>query len=647
MGALVVVLGAAVYFFEIRGREAREEAERTANRLLRFETEQVTQLTIETADETIVLVRDEDDWRITEPYDLEADQSSVNGVVNRLQSANHERLVDEEPEDVARFGLDDPEVRATVQLEGGDSQTLEIGAGTAVGFNVYVRRGGENSVFMTGGSLKDAVGKSLFDLRDRTILEFTTADVDRVEIARADVEDTALERQPDPGDGIERWRLTAPIEARADTQTVSSLLRRLGTDRARAFVADSPTEEDLATYGLDEPTTVVTLWTEDDAAYTLQIGGESEDPTGSYARRLGNEAVFVVPTGLVDSFPESVDDLRNRTVVEFARDRVEAIELEGGEGSFRLEKDAIDWRIIQPRALEADASTVSALLSEALALRALEFGSGTPESSAYGFDDPYLSVSFHLEPMPGADATVDEPGAETTGEPTRDEPAAAEEATEGEPGSGEGPETVVIVFGAATEVDDPDAEDAEEGEEPEKIAARYVSVSGDASVFVVDEAELEDLDVGLFRLRSKTLLSFTTTDLTRIEVETGSQQYVAEKSDDTWSSTDGTDVDTDVDDMLWNFNYLRMEGVVAEEAAEADLAAFGLDEPELRVIAYVGGETIGDVTIGDPVPESELEDRPQFAPAAQVYATVGGHSGVFRINAKLKDSLQQLVDVLQ
>ena len=108
MAVLVVVLGALVYFLEFRGADEREAAEAIADRLLGFESDEVTAMTIESAEGRISLARVDDAWRITTPHDLAANDSAVSSIVNRLQSANHDRLIDEAPdaEDLARFGLE-------------------------------------------------------------------------------------------------------------------------------------------------------------------------------------------------------------------------------------------------------------------------------------------------------------------------------------------------------------------------------------------------------------------------------------------------------------------------------------------------------------------------------------------------------------
>lgn len=653
MALVAAVLGVAVYLVEIRGAAEREAAEEVADRLLRFETDEVIGVTIDRADESIVLSKSDDEWRITAPYELAADATAVTTIVNRLQSADHDRVVEEEPEELARFGLEDPGLTVTLQLASGESRALQFGDGTPVGFNVFVKRPDDAPVMTAASSLEDAVDKTLFDLRNRSILSFTEDDVSRVEI-ESDALTATVEREPDAGDGIDRWTLSAPLQAAADAETISSLLNGLRTDNALAFASEEPSEEQLAEFGLDAPVASIRVWTAEDAAHTLQLGGSAEDPAGRYARRLGADAVMVVPETLVTDLPESVDALRNRTVVDFARDRVDAIELTVADApTVRLEKDGVDWRITEPSALEADASTVAALLTGALNLRAREFPEGTSGDARFGMGSPHAEVSFALESMPGAEG--DEPG--TEGEDPGTAGADPDPETESEAGGSAATEMVTLTVGAATEVepeggDTPDAAGAE-GEAPpplEPVAARYVAVSGRPAVLTVEESDLDDVLVDLFTLRSKTLVSFAQSELTRLQVSTPLATRELVKNEDGAWTLDGNPLDdtTPVDDMLWRLNYLDMRAIVVEgdDAAGADLAAYGLADPALRVRAWVGDEMVADVGIGGDVAESDLQEPPALAAQSQTYATVGDTPGVFRIDAALRDALQTLVDAV-
>ena len=625
MAFAAVLLAVAVYFLEIRGVEERAEVERVANRLLRFESESVTGLNIKTADTSISLQRIDSTWRITAPLDLEANESAVDSIVNRLQTTDYDRLIDETPDDLGRFGLADPEVEVTIELDDGSAHSLALGDGTPVGSNVFVRHGEGEAVYTTAAGLEDAVNKSLFDLRNRSIMTFAEQEVTRLELTTANLE-ASMQRQPALSDGIARWKLDDPIEARANADAIGAYLTQLRNDEALAYPSESIQDEDLSIYGLDTPQLTVRIWTNDDSTISLEIGNESEEPVGYYARRIGSGAVFVVPTALFDEAPDSITALRNRTVAEFARDRVNGIQVEIGEKTIRLTKDGIDWKIVSPRFLEGDTSTVSSLLTATLAMKAADFASGTASATRFGFSKPYARVVFNLEPLPSQDMSTDQPA-----------------------------ETITMLIGNETQIEPTESGPTAEGdetEEPKPTVGRYITLENEPTVYVVASDDFSDITVDLFALRSKTLVSFARSDVSRIELSSGARTYTLTKDEENnWNLSGpiaGTNLTKVVDDMLWSLNYLRMESIAAEPEGNdtANLASFGLAAPAMSVRAFTGEGDVAHVSIGGEVPAEELQELPEFAPKAQTYGAVDGTPGIFRLDAKLRDALQAIFDEL-
>ena len=623
MAIVLVVLAGFVYFYEIRGREAREESERIEGLLLAFDTDSVEGLTLETGDGLIEIARGEEGWRIAQPYALEADDAAVDSLVSQLASARRERLVVESAEDLAPFGLDSPSVSVSLLLADGETLRLDVGGGTPVGYNVYVMRGDGRAVYMTPAALKDNLDKSLLDLRDKQVLDFEESEVEGIDIA-ADTYGVSLRREPESTEGgAHDWRITAPNEARADADAISSSLRRLRTSEATAFVAEQPSEEEIEAFGLVEPRYSFTVWTAGEASRTIDIGAESGEPSGVFARRRGFDPVFVIPEALVDALiPDDINGLRSRSLVQVGRNRITAVEMDQGEQSYRLERRGDEWRIAAPRELEADASGVSNLLTSFLNLSAEDFAEGTPDDPEYGLESPELTLAAHLSPQ--------------------DEEA------------GQRREVLLLRVGAATSVaseggEGPEAAAAPEGTgEPETIAVRYVAFAGDPTVYLVRETALAPFRVGLFDLRAKTLVSFPQEELTRLEVVSDGALYDLEKRGESWiraGQQEGQIEPTRVSDVMWNLNYLRMDGIAAEWDATApppDLAAFGLVNPAIRLTAYVNDQVVADVRIGQPVPAEMLENRPETAAAEQVYALVGNSPAVFQIGRRLRDAVESL-----
>lgn len=609
MAVLLVILAGFVYWYEIRGRVQREEAEQLAELLVHFDIEQVQRLELVTTDGSVVASKSNGEWTILEPVAVAADGDAIDTLIDRLHRAKRDRQITEAAEDLSTFGLDSP-VRVTLGLSDAEPVTLALGTDTPVGFNLYAMPGDTTAVYSAPRSLRNSFDKKLFDLRDKAILRFEESDIERIEI-RGDRLTVSLRRQTDEAGEDAEWIAREPFEGRADGETIEDLLAALHTGKAEAFVLDSePTDEQLAAYGLASPQVSITLGTADGSSRALLLGAAAQEPEGLYAMRQGGSAVFVVDADLLEDLPNSADGLRNKQVLALARQRVQAIEVIRNGVTTRLERHDSDWSITAPRQIKADASAVSRLLSALQDLRAEGFADDG--SRPQGAE---LTLRLVLAPEAGSDD--DHTGAD---------------------------EHIELLVGPATQIVPLSA--ADEGGDTELIEARMVSASGDPTVYFVPSDDLEDLNVDLFDLRAKTLVQFTQPELTQIEIVAADSSYELRRQDDTWQLVEPAESEVEEDavsDLLWDLNYLRMEAVAAEWSGDEqpDLTIYGLAPPRLRLVARAGDEIVAELSIGALKSATEGDET-----ADRVYVMVGNQAAVFEIGAALSDTLEALIDKL-
>ena len=107
---------------------------------LKFEQDKVTSVDLTSSTEAIRLEKTGDDWRLVKPIQAPADFVSVNGLLGQLQSAQMTALKDrpEDLKDLKQYGLDKPEVVATLGM-GGSNVRLEVGRAADAG-SVWVQR---------------------------------------------------------------------------------------------------------------------------------------------------------------------------------------------------------------------------------------------------------------------------------------------------------------------------------------------------------------------------------------------------------------------------------------------------------------------------------------------------------------------------
>ena len=209
-----------------------------------------------------------------------------------------------------------------------------------------------------------------------------------------------------------RWRIEQPALLRADSMRIDFLLEKI----ARAGVRDKVTLRqrkarglDLDDYGLVPPRAVINV-AQGAAEAALRLGGDAPGGGAVFAMMGASSDIYVVDRGALDALPVSVDDFRDRALVQFPAADIRGIEIRRpGKGVVKLERDNGAWSMTAPYAMAASAGAVKALVDavenaaiekfvHAASSRASDADFPAGVGAAYGLDpvESPLSVVFHL-----------------------------------------------------------------------------------------------------------------------------------------------------------------------------------------------------------------------------------------------------------
>lgn len=388
---IAAALGGYIYFVEMKRDPAAEDATTTREKVFTISPGSIEEVEItNAAAETTKVVRQDAAWVLTAPAQAEADTVEISTVVSSIESLEQTRVVSEAPDSAAPFGLDPARITVAFKVTGESSpRRLLIGNKTPTGGDMYARVDGSPRVFLIGGFLEDTFDKSPFELREKSVLKFSRDAADALTITAGTTRIALAKSGPD-------WRLTAPVNARADFAAVDGIVGRLFQARMAGLVSADGTNN-LKDYGLDKPQAVVSLGSGSSRA-ELAIGA-AEGEANVYARDLSRPMVFTVEKTLLDELRKSADDLRLKELFEFRSfsatsfhlkqlDTVYAFSKKKGDGD-----NAADvWSLTTPTAKAADAAKMTDLLTTTSNLRAESFvaaatATGEPVTITVTFGD--------------------------------------------------------------------------------------------------------------------------------------------------------------------------------------------------------------------------------------------------------------------
>jgi hypothetical protein len=391
MFTLLLALGGYVYFVEL----PREQKEAQTKKLLTFDKENVTAVSLTYPDRSLSLKKDEaGKWHLTQPIESEADETTVTNLINALADTEVSRVLEEGIQDLALYGLDQPMVKLQVTLQDGSSPPeVSIGKDTPVGFSVYVQKAGDPKIFLTPQAFRLGMTKEVKDLRDKAIVTFETNEVKKIAIHRGG-HDIVLSKN-DTG-----WMLDKPVSSKADETQVQTFLSSVRGMRAQDFI-EQPLLE-LQEFGLDPPqlTVSLTLGT-DNAQKTILIGGERSDETGGkklYVKRGEADTLFLVGDWVLRDVDKTANDFRDKTVVHLDREKVTKVEVWRRDGdSFTLSRgEDKKWTIDKTQEGTLREMALSQLVDDLSALRGFEIAAENPDDlSVYGLQEPVLKITAY------------------------------------------------------------------------------------------------------------------------------------------------------------------------------------------------------------------------------------------------------------
>jgi hypothetical protein len=184
-------------------------------------------------------------------------------------------------------------------------------------------------------------------------------------IAAQDLVSVSLSHAGQPAIRLEKhndkWQIVQPIETEADPSTAQGIVDQLTEDRVTQ--TEPGGADRLKAYGLDAPQTTVELQVKGGAKHTLLIGDKDFTGDSVYTLIDGGPQVSLLPAALGATAAKSLDDLRNRNVLDIDSAAVSSFTLKNPSGDLAASLSGDQWKLAKPSASLADKSAVDGLIS--------------------------------------------------------------------------------------------------------------------------------------------------------------------------------------------------------------------------------------------------------------------------------------------
>jgi len=360
---------------------------------------------------------------------------------------------------------------------------------------------------------------------------------------------TRLEIHPKNGPAVtlekkgNQWWIMAPFKGWADKDEVERIARTICELKPDRRPEEDPNKKE---YGLNEPEIVAKMWY-DGGKRKVEIAIGAETPVGSqrYAKIEGHKGLFLVSSFVKTDLEKKPEDLRDKKLAHYDRDKVTKIALNNSHGSFELtskveSEDKKTWYLTNPISTKADRWTVDTLLTRPGEVEAKAFEELPKDLSKVGLKKP--AIKLVLTPQEGKPVTI------LVGKKVK--------------------KMVKKEWG--------------EGEEEKEVV--YAMTEGRPELLLVEASFFDDLNKDLMGLRDKHVVEFDRDEVVGIKVQRRKGlDFTVAKRGDTWyldAPEAGKAKQTKIDDILWDLEDLETSQFIEKPE---DLKQYGLAVPQTVV----------------------------------------------------------------
>ena len=279
--------------FEVLSQKTVDFLDKT---LFEFEEKEILQLSLQSKSETIRVIRDKNDsWNIQSPIKTAADLSTVNSLLFDLKEAQITKYIKISMDTPESFGLDNPQKSFSLKIKNSKNWTLQLGNQSADGQQIFAQWTGQQTVFSISKEVVDKLFRSLHDLRNKKILRFESAEVNKVLIQTP--ENLFELRKNGP-----QWSLEKPEKIKTDHIGNDLVWTLKGLEFSS--IITPPLPANLS--GLDSPSFTLRIFKNNEEEIATLKVGKFFVPEQEYLVETGN-LQYRVKSKSLDSIPLSLD----------------------------------------------------------------------------------------------------------------------------------------------------------------------------------------------------------------------------------------------------------------------------------------------------------------------------------------------------
>ena len=306
----LAVIGGSFYLID-RKAEEKKIVKEIRKRLFPFEPKDVVEFQIlrtngKDVTENTLLRKEGDEWFMESPLRAKGDKEVIQNLLNGVVNVRYDGILFENqpPEKLKEMGIADSPTSLEVHFRTAAPlvKTIVFGdrnPGMNLGFAILKD---DPRIFRLTADIKAEADKTVYDLRDKTVIDFAPLKIKGFKIRWLDGKEIAVDH---PAEG--KWHIVKPKNAIANALKITELLYKIKGAKIKAFADEDP--KDLSIYGLSEPKLKINIFDETGKNQELLIGERDKKQRGLFAKRGDAKNVFVLEEEFILNIPKSQEEI--------------------------------------------------------------------------------------------------------------------------------------------------------------------------------------------------------------------------------------------------------------------------------------------------------------------------------------------------
>jgi hypothetical protein len=367
---LLAALGGAIWYSNKKQAQKEKAPADTKAKIVSIPEDRIREIRLQKAGvEPVVLSRDSGKWALTAPQPFPADPDAATMLAAVLFSVFADQTIEDNPSDLASFGLANPPLRVHVLEKDGKQVDLAIGDDTPTNSGAYAKVSGDPHVYTVASSVKTNLDKTVNDLRDKRLLIFDSDKLTRVKLAG---------KGPAPAivfgkNGQNEWQIVEPRPLRADSGQVDALVGKLRDAKMDLTMAP----DEAAKKFTAAPTVAVAQVVDSSGSQTLEVHKDKDN--NCYARSSAVSGVFKIASDTGEGLNKSLDDFRNKKLFDFGFSDPSKLEIKNGASAVvTYTKSGDKWTAVPKNLDNESVQNLIDKLRDLTATKFVEQGGGQP-----------------------------------------------------------------------------------------------------------------------------------------------------------------------------------------------------------------------------------------------------------------------------